>query len=227
MIKLLSRPALIVTNDKWLGAAVTNTLTTLQYNVDTVNTIESALKVVDKKPYLLIIAIDSKHGHINLVKLYHSITRKCPNFAKKFIFLPDGYDEVLLDLCFSKNCHFVQRPFRPANLVIELEAMRTKQLLNETRTENRYNWTGACNLSLGRKIFATSLDISNRGLKVFYTGEKAITDAEAIIHLPYIGIETKAQIKWHKYTGTRNIIGFDLVDSIDSEDLKKIIPFAS
>lgn len=225
MTELYSRPALVLSDDAVLDTHISKTLFTLQYRVDNAKTISEALQYTDKQNYLLIIVADQPNRHIDSLEFYNKLIAKSPELKKKVIFISDKESLELNTKLEHLECSHLDRPFEPAQLAFEIEDMRAKGILEESRIENRYNWTGECKIGVNGEYTGKTMDISSKGIKLYYLGDKIEADTAAMVHIPDIGYDGKARVRWNFQMGEKNMMGLDLLTNIDSDDLKKAIPF--
>ena len=225
MTELYSRPALVLSDDNILDKQISKTLSTLQYRVDNAKTISEALQYIEKQNYLLIIVTDQPNRNIDALEFHNKLSTTDPKLIKKVIYFSDKKSTELNARLKQLDCSHLDRPFEPAQLAFEIEDMRSRGLLNETRIENRYNWTGECKIDSNGEYTGKTMDISANGIKLYYNGDKIDKNSEAIIHIPDIGYDGKARVRWNFTMGEKNMMGLDLLTNIKSDDLQKAIPW--
>lgn len=226
MSDLFSRPALIITDDSSLERPLSKTLFTLQYRVDHARRMEGALLLAREQQYLLIIVSQEPKNEIDALAFYKRLLVDCPGYEQRVIFVSDNKLELLNDEIAKLTCEHISTPFVPAELALSIEMLRSKGILIESRGENRYNWTGECKLDASGDYSGKTMDISSKGLKMHYIGEEVELGTEILVNIPDIGYDGKAVVRWNFKMGEKTLLGLDLRTSIDSEDLKKAIPFA-
>jgi len=224
---LYSRPALLITSDHNTEMAISKTLFTLQYRVDSTKSPDGALLLARKQFYLLIIVSHEPGRNLIASKFYRDLIFANKGYEKRVIFVSDVHDTAFADEIAPFGCEHITKPFNPADLALSIEILRSKGILAETRGENRYNWTGECSVDDSGKYSGKTMDISSKGLKLYYKGDAEVDIGKEIsVSIPDIGYKGMALIRWRFKMGEKTLLGLDLKTSIDSEDLKKAVPFA-
>ena len=226
MSDLYSRPALIVTRDNKLEPPLSRTLFTLQYRVDHAKSLEGALLLAKKQHYLLIVAAHEPENKIDAINFYKELLKNSPIYERRVVFVDHGNQEAFIKNVEQLGCEHIAKPFNPAELALSIEVLRSKGILTETRIESRYNWTGECKVSTSGEYSGKTMDISSTGLKMHYPGEEVELGTEITVHIPDLGYDGLAKVRWSFKVGEKTLLGLDLMTHIDSEDLKKAIPFA-
>lgn len=226
MSELYSRPALIITDDNKLEAPLSRTLFTLQYRVDHAKHMAGALHLAKDQLYLLIIISEEPKNSIDAIAFYKELLRSSPLYEKRVVFISNSSTSPFAKEIAHLGCEHITTPFKPSDLALSLEILRSKGLLTETRIENRYNWTGECLVNTSGVYSGKTMDISSNGLKLYYPGEEVELGTEIEVSIPDIGYDGLAKVRWSFKVGEKTMLGLDLMTNIDSEDLKKAIPFA-
>lgn len=226
MEEILSKQILILTNNNELAEAISETLSTLQYTVDTEKNTLEAIQKAERKKYLLILASEEPAENIDTLEFYKILLRKIPHYVRRVIFVTDNKSREYLDVIRRSGCHYINKPYNPADLTSELAIMRTKKIITETRLENRYSWKGKCVLIGKNRYTGETMDISSNGARVQYAGEKVTEGSEITVTIPDISYYGKAHVRWNFEIGNENMMGLDLETALEPINLKKAIPFA-
>ncbi len=227
MSDLYSRPALVLTSDPELEKLVSRTLFTLQYRVDSTPIASEAHELANKQDYLLIVVDEPPGRSIDTISFYKKLKLYHPDHEKKVIFISDNKSKTFIEEVTNLGCEHISKPFKPAELALAIEILRTKGIISETRVENRYNWTGECSVDAAGKHTGKTMDISSTGVKMYYEGEKVEEGSKIMVHIPDIGYDGMAIVMWSFTMGEKTLLGLDLETNLNTTTLKKAIPFAS
>jgi len=226
MAQLYSRPALLLTGDREFKDSITKLLSTLQFRVDCASTSSEAYQLASSKEYLLIFASEEPSKTISAISFYKKLMTTNPEYKQKVLFFAELPNESLEKEFKYADCHYLNRPLEPASLAKEIEVMRENGIFNEARIGNRYNWTGECTISAEGTLCGKTMDISSKGIKMYYNGETVPANSEISISIPDIQYKGKAMVRWNFRMGEKNMMGLDLVEEINPLNLQKAIPFA-
>ncbi len=224
---IYSRPSLIFSDDKVVSKDIEKTLSTLQYKVDSVVIESEAIKMLGEKEYFLIVVVEKPKRQLETLSFYKKIIANHPQYKNSVIFVSESIFGILAEEVKLIGCELIPKPFYAENLASSLDTMRERGLFKEHRTENRYNWIGDCNITTeGGTYRGRTMDISTKGMKIYYIGEKPKAEEKITISLEKIDHSTGATVMWSYKVGDKALIGISLEDNLTGPSLKKAIPFA-
>lgn len=227
MTDIYTRPALVFTDDKQTSKIIDKALTTLQYKVSSVIIESEAIKLLGEKEYFLIIIVEKPKRQLETLGFYKKIIAAHPQYKHSVIFVSESIFGVLSEEVKLIECELIPKPFYAENLATALENMRERGLFKENRKENRYNWIGDCSLTVGTQSYkGRTMDISSKGLKIYYNGEAPKADEKINISIDTIEYSTEATVMWSYKLGDKALLGISLEVPMTGLIMKKAVPFA-